>query len=108
MDWTQPITIIIAILVAVGGGIRWIISRMDRKFDALEKRFDTIDKRFESIDQKMDRKFDQVLAEIKEIRKDIQGLDSRVSRIEGQLSPRYIDYPKERNLETKKSSSLSS
>lgn len=38
---------------------------------------------------RIDKKFDIVMSEIKEMRKDIQSLDSRISRIEGQLTPRY-------------------
>lgn len=40
---------------------------------------------------RIDKKFDRVFEELKDIRKDIQNLESRVSRIEGQLMgpPKY-------------------
>jgi hypothetical protein len=74
MNWQEILTIIIPILLGLGGGLGWIYSRLDKKFDKVDQRFDNTDKRFDSI-----------LGEIREMRKDIQSLDSRVSRIEGFL-----------------------
>lgn len=58
MNWQEILTIIIPII----GFLGWIYGRLDKRFERLEN-------------------------QINDVRKDIQSLDSRVSRIEGQLSP---------------------
>lgn len=63
MNWQD----ILAIVVPLGGVMAWVYNR--------------IEKRFEKIEQKMEQRFDQVDQKL-------QILDSRISRIEGQLAPR--------------------
>lgn len=74
MTW-QDILLIIGPLGALSS---WIYYRIDKKFDRIEERFDNTD-----------RRFDSVLGELKDMRKELQTLDSRISRIEGQLTPHY-------------------
>jgi hypothetical protein len=74
INWIEVFTI----LVPICAFLKWFITRMDKKFESIDKRFDTM------------------FSELKEIRKDIQNLDSRVSRIEGQLSPRFWETKIER------------
>ena len=54
------------------------VKALGKDIRSLESRFE---KRFDSIDHRMDKMESSIL----DVRKDIQSLDSRISRIEGQL-----------------------
>jgi septal ring factor EnvC (AmiA/AmiB activator) len=79
MNWAEILTII----VPLGSFMAWVCHRIDKKFEAVDKKFENVDRRFES-----------VLGEIKDLRKDVQSIDSRVARIEGQLTGVYHWEPK--------------
>ena len=59
-DWGQAITIIVSIVVGVGGIVIYVNRQtnkriddfrndVNRRFEAVDKRFETVDKRFEEI-----------------------------------------------------------
>ena len=80
-DWGQAITIIVSIVVGVGGIViyvnrqtnkriddfrndvnrRFEINAVDKRFEAVDKRFETVDKRFDAID----RRFEEIRADIR-------------------------------------------
>lgn len=65
MNWQDILAIVVPIVTLLG----WIYHRIDKKFDS-------------------------IMNELREMRKDIQSLDSRISRIEGQLNPPVHFEPK--------------
>ena len=69
MDWQPILTILIPILSFMG----WVYARIEKRAD---------------------ERFHELKNEIKDLRKDIQSLDSRVSRIEGQLIGPFRFEPK--------------
>ncbi len=71
MDWQLILTILVPTFAFLG----WIYNRIDKKFDCVDKKFEGVYQRF-----------DMVFDELKQLRKDMQVLDSRISRIEGQLT----------------------
>ena len=92
-DWGQAITIIVSIVVGVGGIVIYVnrqtnkriddfrndvnrrFEAVDKRFEAVDKRFETVDKRFEAIDRRfdaIDRRFDAIDRRFEEIRADIR------------------------------------
>ena len=78
-DWGQAITIIVSIVVGVGGIVIYVnrqtnkriddfrndvnrrFEAVDRQFEAVDRRFDAVDKRFDAVD----RRFDEIRADIR-------------------------------------------
>ena len=71
-DWGQAITIIVSIVVGVGGIVIYVNRQtnkriddfrddVNRRFEAIDRRFEAVDKRFEAID----RRFDEIRADIR-------------------------------------------
>lgn len=71
-DWGQTITIIVSIVVGVGGIVIYVNRQtnkriddfrndVNRRFEAVDKRFEAIDKRFEAVD----RRFEEIRADIR-------------------------------------------
>lgn len=65
MNWQEVLSIVVPVVVSLGGFLGWIYHRLDKKFESVYRRFESVD-----------RKFEQVLIEIKEIR-------TGLNRIEG-------------------------
>ena len=85
-DWGQAITIIVSIVVGVGGIVIYVnrqtnkriddfrndvnrrFEAVDRQFEAVDRRFDAVDKRFDAVDRRfdaVDRRFDEIRADIR-------------------------------------------
>ena len=85
-DWGQAITIIVSIVVGVGGIVIYVnrqtnkriddfrnavnrrFDAVDRQFEAVDRRFDAVDKRFDAVDRRfdaVDRRFDEIRADIR-------------------------------------------
>ncbi len=92
-DWGQTLTIIVSIVVGVGGIVIYVnrqtnkriddfrndvnrrFGAVDKQFEAVDRRFETIDRRFETIDKRfdaIDRRFDAIDRRFDEIRADIR------------------------------------
>ena len=78
-DWGQAITIIVSIVVGVGGIVIYVNRQtnkriddfrndVNRRFGAVDKQFEAIDRRFETIDKRfdaIDRRFEEIRADIR-------------------------------------------
>ena len=65
MGWEQVLTIIGSILIPMFGGLFWLVSRMDKKFDKIDIRFKEIDE------------------EIGKINTELKLINARLSSLEG-------------------------
>ena len=78
-DWGQAITIIVSIVVGVGGIVIYVNRQtnkriddfrndVNRRFEAVDKRFEAVDRRFEAVDRRfeaIDRRFEEIRADIR-------------------------------------------
>ena len=78
-DWGQAITIIVSIVVGVGGIVIYVNRQtnkriddfrndVNRRFEAVDKQFEAVDKRFETVDKRfdaIDRRFEEIRADIR-------------------------------------------
>ena len=85
-DWGQAITIIVSIVVGVGGIVIYVNRQtnkriddfrndVNRRFEAVDKQFEAVDRRFEAVDRRfeaIDRRFDAIDRRFEEIRADIR------------------------------------
>ena len=92
-DWGQAITIIVSVVVGVGGIVIYVnrqtdkriddfrndvnrrFGAVDKQFEAVDRRFETIDRRFDAVDRRfetIDKRFDAVDRRFDEIRADIR------------------------------------
>ncbi len=64
-DWGQTITIIVSIVVGVGGIVIYVNRQTNKRIDDfrndVNRRFEAIDKRFEAVD----RRFEEIRADIR-------------------------------------------
>lgn len=92
-DWGQAITIIVSVVVGVGGIVIYVnrqtnkriddfrndvnrrFGAVDKQFEAVDRRFEAVDRRFETVDKRfdaIDRRFDAIDRRFEEIRADIR------------------------------------
>ena len=71
-DWGQTITIIVSIVVGVGGIVIYVNRQTNKRIDDfrndVNRRFEAVDKRFEAIDRRfeaVDRRFEEIRADIR-------------------------------------------
>ena len=64
-DWGQAITIIVSIVVGVGGIVIYVNRQTNKRIDDfrndVNRQFEAVDKRFEAVD----RRFDEIRADIR-------------------------------------------
>ena len=64
-DWGQAITIIVSIVVGVGGIVIYVNRQTNKRIDDfrddVNRRFEAVDKRFEAVD----RRFEEIRADIR-------------------------------------------
>ena len=78
-DWGQAITIIVSIVVGVGGIVIYVNRQtnkriddfrndVNRRFEAVDRQFEAVDRRFDAVDRRfdaVDRRFDEIRADIR-------------------------------------------
>ena len=71
-DWGQTITIIVSIVVGVGGIVIYVNRQTNKRIDDfrndVNRRFGAVDKQFEAIDRRfdaIDRRFEEIRADIR-------------------------------------------
>lgn len=77
MSITEIVSIVLSSLLIVGGAAKWIVSRVDKKFENINKKFEDLDKKLENID----RSFEKTL----EI---LHQHSDKLSKIEGRFEER--------------------
>jgi hypothetical protein len=50
----EPVGVACVLLVGLGGGLRWLVERLDRRFDELRGQLNRIDDRYENLDRRLD------------------------------------------------------
>ena len=98
-DWGQAITIIVSVVVGVGGIVIYVNRQTDkriddfrndvnRRFGAVDKQFEAVDRRFETIDRRfetIDRRFDAVDRRFENIDKRFDAVDRRFDEIRADI-----------------------
>jgi|SRR5579885_207709 len=84
MDWTQMGANIGSMIIVVAGGIAWMWTRLDKKFDKIDERFNKFDQRFDKVDQR----FDKVDQRLEKIESRVSGLEIRMSVLEERIPRR--------------------
>ena len=71
-DWGQAITIIVSIVVGVGGIVIYVNRQTNKRIDDfrndVNRRFEAVDRQFEAVDRRfdaVDRRFDEIRADIR-------------------------------------------
>lgn len=87
MNLPEVLAIIIPLIAMMG----WVYSRIEKK---LEYTHSELKIELNRVEKKLEYSHSELKIELKEIKADISAIKDRVSRIEGQLSPRPEFTPK--------------
>jgi hypothetical protein len=105
MNWQEIFTIIGSIGAIIGGGLAWMWTRIDKKFDHVDKRFEQMDKkfeqkfeqidkkfeqRFEQIDKKFEQRFDQVDKKFEQVNTQLTTLNVQIAKLETRVEERTL------------------
>lgn len=100
MDMTQipaVITAVLAVLVAFGGGIKWMVGRMDKADEAdrqtQKDEREKLEKQFQVQIESLRREIDKQEAELSHMRTEITSYVRHVGVLEGLLKANGIEVP---------------
>lgn len=79
ISWLPVAAFILTLFGMLGGFFAWLVSRLDKRFEALGARFDGVAGQFDSVG----RALESIRGDIQDLRKEVRGLSERLARLEG-------------------------